>query len=50
MIDLTEQEKQQLLAAINVAIRSSQNAIEAANVLLPIAAKLSSPPQPDGDA
>jgi len=49
MIELTEQEKHQLLAAINVAIRSSQNAIEAANVLLPIALKLSTL-KPDGDA
>lgn len=36
---LTTEEKQTLLKAINIAIKASDNALEAAQVLLPIALK-----------
>lgn len=47
-IDLTPEEAHNLRAAINAAIKASDDAVEVASVLLPIVAKIQAASKPKG--
>jgi hypothetical protein len=40
MLDLSKDEKQMLINAINLAVKASENSLQAADALLPIAKKI----------
>ena len=49
-LEITKEEQQQLMACIESAVKSSQNSLEAASVLLPLAVKIQSlKEESDGD-
>lgn len=39
-LELTKDEQQQLLACIEAAVKTAQNSLQAASILLPLAAKI----------
>lgn len=49
-LNLNEQEKQNLLAAIESAVKHAPNSLQAASILLPLAAKISELKESDGNA
>lgn len=40
-LEITKEEQQQLMAALDVAVKSAQNSLQTASVLLPLAQKIS---------
>lgn len=40
-LEINKEEQQQLMAALDVAVKSAQNSLQTANILLPLASKIS---------
>lgn len=40
-LEINKEEQQQLMAALDVAVKSSQNSLQTASVLLPLASRIS---------
>ena len=40
-LEISKEEQQQLMAALDVAVKSAQNSLQTANILLPLASRIS---------
>lgn len=49
MLDLTKDEKQLVINALNIAIKASDNALQVSSVLLPIAVKIQESMAPESN-
>jgi len=48
-LELTTQEREQLMACIESAVKTAPNSLQAASILLPLAAKIQALKDEDGD-